>query len=399
MRFTLCELNICCIFAMKSNFKNMKDVLNPFFTSNYVSKEYFCNREYELEYLLRNVENNTNTTLISSRRLGKTGLIFRFFELLHDEKYIETVYIDVYSSRNIDDFINLLADGILRKFSEKTNIGRQFLKLLKGFRAVFTYDDISGTPQVQFNYQTTNDKEYTLQKLLQFLDQQPSPVVVAIDEFQQIAEYPEKNVEALLRTQIQQLQSVQFIFSGSKKHTLVEIFSNVKRPFYSSTQFLTLKKIDKEKYRNFIRSNFEKGKRTIDEDAIDYILNWTNTYTYYTQFLCNRAYSHKKVTLETVKMDCATILNEQESVFLQYRKLLTVKQWDLLVALAKEERLNQFYTKDFLTKYKLGSSSTIKRLVDALLEKEMILEESSTSETSYCVYDVFLMRWLQKTYP
>jgi sulfur carrier protein ThiS len=190
--------------------------------------------------------------------LGKTGLIFRFFELLHDEKYIETVYIDVYSSRNIDDFINLLADGILRKFSEKTNIGRQFLKLLKGFRAVFTYDDISGTPQVQFNYQTTNDKEYTLQKLLQFLDQQPSPVVVAIDEFQQIAEYPEKNVEALLRTQIQQLQSVQFIFSGSKKHTLVEIFSNVKRPFYSSTQFLTLKKIDKEKYRNFIRSNFEK---------------------------------------------------------------------------------------------------------------------------------------------
>jgi sulfur carrier protein ThiS len=377
----------------------MSTLSNPFLISNYESKEYFCDREDELQQLLRNVDNNANTTLISSRRLGKTGLIYRFFELLHEEKRIATVYIDVYSSRNIDDFIHLLADGILRKFTEKTPIGKQFIKILKGFRAVFTYDDISGTPQVQFNYQTVNDKEYTLQRLLQFLDTQPLRVVVAIDEFQQIAEYPEKNIEALLRTQIQQLKNVQFIFSGSKKHTLTEIFANAKRPFYASTQFLTLKSIDKEKYRHFIRLNFEKGKRTIEEEAINYILNWTNTYTFYTQFVCNRAYLHKKVTVEVVKRECAIILNEQESVFLQYRKLLTAKQWNLLVALAKEEKLNQFYSKDFMTKYKLGNSSTIKRMVDALLEKEMILEENSTTETTYRVYDIFLMRWLQRTYP
>jgi len=376
----------------------MKILANPFLISNYVSKEYFCDRENELQQLLRNAKNNANTTLISSRRLGKTGLIFRLFELLDEENDMATVYVDIYSSRNIEDFISLLADAILKRFPERTPVGKQLLKILRGFRAVFTYDDMSGAPQVQFNYRTSGDKEYTLQQLLQFLDRQSLPVLVAIDEFQQIAEYPEKNMEALLRTQIQQLKNVQFIFSGSKQHTLVEIFTNAKRPFYASTQFLTLTAIDKEKYRGFIRAHFETGKRSIDDEAIEYILNWTNTYTYYTQFVCNRVYFHKKINVEIVKQECAAILREQEPVFLQYRKLLTVKQWDLLVALAKEERLYQLYSKDFLSRYKLGNPSSIKRLADALIEKEMILEETTTGETGYRVYDVFLMHWLQRTY-
>lgn len=374
-----------------------KDV-NPFLVNSYISKDYFCDRDNELNILLRNVQGNVNTTLISPRRLGKTGLIFRFFELLGEKGDFGTVYVDIYSSRNLSDFIKLFTTAIIEKFPERTPVGKRFLKLLKGLRPVFSFDAITGVPQVQFNYQTENDKEYTLQQLLAFINEQPQPVVVAIDEFQQIADYPEKNVEAILRTYIQHLNRVCFIFSGSRRHTLMDIFANASRPFYSSTRFLNLEAIDKIVYRNFIREKFKQGKRTIDDESIDYVLEWTKGYTFYTQSLCNRLYILKHITLETVKAECLALLRENEPIYLQYRNLITSKQWEFLVALAKEESVSQVYSSEFLLKHQLGTPSSIRRLLDSLLEKEMVLETISSTGSSYSVYDVFLMRWMQRTY-
>lgn len=103
----------------------MKSDINPFLTNNYISKTYFCDREKELEVLQRNAQNNINTTLISPRRPGKTGLIQRLFESISVKNEFETVYVDIYASRNLSDFIALLADGILKKFPERTPIGKQ----------------------------------------------------------------------------------------------------------------------------------------------------------------------------------------------------------------------------------------------------------------------------------
>ncbi len=376
----------------------MKKDINPFLVKKYISKSYFCDREEELDLLFRNARNGIDTTLISPRRLGKTGLIHRFFEHLEEEKSMDFVYVDIYSTRNLSDFIMLLAEAILKKFSIKSSLGKKFMKLLRSFRPLFSFDEITGAPQVQFNFQSSSDKEFTLQKLLQFLDLQLKPVVVAIDEFQQIANYPEKNIEALLRTYIQQLKHVNFIFSGSQKHTLIEMFLSAKRPFYASTQFINLESIQADKYKLFIRQNFEKGKRNISTDSIDYLMDWTKGYTFYTQSVCNRLYNYKKIDLDIVKKECLQLLNENESVYFQYRKLITSKQWNFMVALAKEERVSQIYTKEFSKKHDLGAASTIKRMLEALLEKEMILESASKIGSSFCVYDVFLMRWLQRTY-
>lgn len=376
----------------------MKSDINPFLTNNYISKIYFCDREKELEVLQRNAQNNINTTLISPRRLGKTGLIQRFFESISEKNKFETVYVDIYASRNLSDFIALLADGILKKFPERTSIGKQFLRLLKGFSTLLRFDEITGTPQVQFHYQTNKEKEYTLQKLLTFVDTQTKPVIIAIDEFQEIACYPEKNVEALLRTYIQQLKNTHFIFCGSRKHTLVEIFSSAKRPFFASTQFLHLEPLDRAIYKQFISSKFVEGKRSIDIESIEYLLDWTKGYTFYTQSVCNRLYNHKKIDISTTKIVCNDLLTENESTFLQYRKLITNKQWDFLVALAKEETVIAVYSNEFLKKYNLGTPSTTSRILKSLIEKELILETIGKNETEYCVYDIFFMRWLQRTY-
>jgi uncharacterized protein len=376
----------------------MKKNINPFLTKNYISKEYFCNREKEIKFLYDNVKNGINTTLISPRRLGKTGLIYRFFEFLSEKNNMPCIYADVYATRNLSEFINVLAEAVLRQFPEKTGIGKKFMKVLKGMRPVLTFDALTGFPQVQFLFQSENEKETTLQKLLHFIDSQSSDVVVALDEFQQIAEYPETNVEAMLRTQIQHLRNTHFIFSGSRQHTLIEMFTSAKRPFYTGTRLLSLSRIDRIEYKQFIKAIFETGNKSIDDECIDYILDWTRTYTFYTQSVCNRAYSLKKADLDTVKRECQQLLLEYEPVYFQYRNLLTTKQWDFLIALAKEEDVVQVYSVDFLGKYQLGTPSAARRIIEALLSKEMILEMHTAQHTSYSVYDMFFMRWLQSTY-
>jgi len=376
----------------------MKKIVNPFLIKNYVSRDYFCNRDSELQYLYRNINNNVNTTLISPRRMGKTALIFRFFEHLTEKNVLHYIYIDVYATRNLNEFINVLAETVLNQFSPKSSISKKFLKLLKSLRPTFTYDALTGMPQVQFLIQNDTDKENTLQKLLNFVDSQNTDVVIAFDEFQQITNYPENNVEALLRTCIQQLKQTHFIFCGSQKHTLTEMFMSTKRPFFSSTQILSLNKIENSEYKVFIKSKFEQANKAIDDECIDYILAWTKTYTFYTQTVCNRVFSLKSINIDTVKRECLQLLIENEAVYFQFRSLLTVKQWDLLIALAKEEEVEQLYSKDFLNKYDLGAPSSMSRIVQSLLEKEMILEQHHQSHTNYTVYDVFLMRWLQITY-
>jgi AAA+ ATPase superfamily predicted ATPase len=185
---------------------------NPFLIKGYVSSKLFCDREKEMEELYSNIQNGIDTTLISPRRMGKTGLIFRFFDFLSKQKGVQSVYVDIYAARSLNDFIKLLAEAILLKFPERTSIGKQFLEVLKGFRPLIAYDAISGEPQIQIAYQSAQEKEYSLQGLLQFLNKQSSLIVLAIDEFQQITDFPEENTEALLRTYIQPLKNIRFIF-------------------------------------------------------------------------------------------------------------------------------------------------------------------------------------------
>jgi AAA+ ATPase superfamily predicted ATPase len=361
----------------------------------------FCDRENELKILQKNVESDINMTLISIRRMGKTGLIYRFFDEIHSENSdFITLYVDIFSARSLDDFVKLLAEAILTFYPEKTNFGQRFLKILKGFRPLISYDAISGAPQIQIAYQTPYEKEITLRSLLNFLEQQEKKVILAIDEFQQITEFPEKNIEALLRTYIQSLKNINFIFCGSRKTMMLDIFSNAKRPFFGMTQYMSLDKIDEQKYTEFIINLFAKHKKEIDSQDVNFILNWTNTHTYYTQALCNAvfSFSDKKIDLQTIKDTCAYILQSNESIYLQYRQLLTPAQWNFLIAVAKEERVTQITAQDFVSKYGIGTPANSIRISKALIDKDLLLADANLKEISYQVYDVFLMRWLQSKF-
>jgi len=373
---------------------------NPFILKGYKSSELFCDRENELVQLRSRLQNGIDTTLISPRRFGKTGLIFHLFDSLKEEKDIECLYVDINFALSQSDFNKLLAEAILKKFPEKTSIGKSFLNILKGFRPLIRFDAITGEPQVEITYSTETEKTHTLQGILHFLNTQKSLIVLAIDEFQQINEFPEKNTEAMLRSIVQNLHNIRFIFCGSKKSLMTDIFVSAKRPFFASTQFMNLDKIDRNRYADFIQKLFNENRKSIDNETVSFVLNWTKQHTFYTQSLCNLIFSISKRTADMTiaKSACAELMKRNETTYLQYKELLTAAQWKYLIAIAKEHDIEQLTAKYFLTKYNIGTPTDSSRLKNTLLEKELILETITKDQTFYRIYDVFFSHWLASEY-
>ena len=197
-------------------------------------------------------------TLISPRRYGKTGLIFRTFDDLREKNFI-CIYADIFSAQNLDDFIKILSEAVVSNLASDSLI-KKFFNALKNARPLLSYDPISGSPQVTLSFLTDSQKQPTLKSIFDFLEKQGKQIVFAIDEFQQIREFKETNVEALLRTYIQQLHHVKFIFSGSKKHLMADMFTNAKHPFYESSRTVYIDRIDLEKYKEFITGLFKKAR-------------------------------------------------------------------------------------------------------------------------------------------
>lgn len=373
---------------------------NPFLTKGYESAEYFCDRDDETATLISNIKNGRDTTLVSPRKFGKTGLILHTFETIKKKRLkFDTLYVDIYATLSLGDFTKTLAEAIMQAFPERTSIGKAFLTFLKVLRPTLTYDSISGAPQLQFNYGSHAEKEYTLKSLFEFLNTRDRGVVLAFDEFQQITEYPEKNVEALLRTYVQSMRNTRFIFCGSKKRLMAEMFTSAGRPFFSSTSMLTLGKIDGSKYADFIVRHFKEAGRSIDEESLAWILHWTRRHTFYTQALCNEVFSRgTNVTIPTVKAAAQYILDRESNYFLQYRELLTRQQWLLLVAVAKEGKVSKLASAKFLQQYGIGSITNARRAAQSLVEKELLLTTETKDKTEYQVYDVFLSHWLEREF-
>lgn len=374
---------------------------NPFIFRAYKSKDLFCDRQKELKELLDNSLSGADATLIAQRRIGKTGLILRLFDEIRTEKIpIVPIYADIFATRSLDDFIKTLSEAIMAAIPEKSSIGKKFSKFIKALRPMITYDPLTAAPQIQLTLQTEDEKKQTLKGLLTFLDNQDEKILLAIDEFQQIREYPEENVEALLRTIIQKLNNVTFLYCGSKRHMMLDIFSDERNPFYRSTEFLTLQKLDRDVYSDFIEGHFKRAGVEIERETIDYILEWTRCHTYFTQRLCHTVFNMAKgqVDLGLVKKAAAQILQSDSIVFGQYQQMLTVGQWNLLIAVAKEGTVSQITARSFLRKYRLGNPSSVSRSVASLIEKNLLDETVVEGETKYSLNDVFLSRWLEEKY-
>jgi hypothetical protein len=272
------------------------------------------------------------------------------------------------------------------------------MEMVQHFRPTITFDELTGSPSLSLSIQTKAQKEKSLGQIFSFLDSQNIRVVFAIDEFQQILEYPETNTESILRTLMQQLKNTSFIFCGSNQKLMHQIFNSAKRPFFASCTSMHLDAISQLDYKKFIAAKFKDYHRTIDRECLDFICDYTCLHTFYTQHFCYnlfaKQFEHTK--LEHALETAVEILKINENNFYQYKNLLTKAQWNLLAAIAKEQLVFQPQAKSFIQKYSLGTPALVKRGLDALLAKEMIYYQSGVEKPYYQVYDKFLMRWLSK---
>ena len=368
--------------------------VNPFLLSGYISPTYFCDREIETTNIISALSNNRNITLASIRRLGKTGLIKNVFYHLKDS-YFRLIYLDILSTQSLQELIRVLGNAIIadEKAHSKDYL-KKLAKLVSGIKARLVFDNLTGNPALEIGYTNHQEAEISIRQIFEYLASQKVKYIIAIDEFQQITNYPEKNVEAVLRSHIQHLTNVSFLYSGSNKHILTSMFSDYGRPFYQSTDFLQLKRIDQDVYADFIVQKFTENKRKIDKNEALNIIDYYDTYTLYVQsyFNCLFATNEKNITPHLIEIIKTTVLEEREYIFVNYRNLLTESQFDLLRAIAKEGSIEQPTSKQFMKKYNLSQPSSVTRSLKSLLDKQMVYQENNV----YKVYDVFFAKWLER---
>lgn len=374
----------------------MKKQTNPFPTTGYMGPEYFCDREAELSMLTKNIMGGNSTTLISLRRMGKTALIRHLFH--HLDTDIQTIYLDILPTESLNDLLNQFTASVGVALPENSSLGKKAWKFIRSLRPSITYDALQGTPIISIN-STPDQSKQSINELFTLLENSAKPTVIAIDEFQQILSYPEKQADAWLRSIIQKLNNVTFIFSGSQQHLMKEIFASPSRPFFRSTQFLKIGKIPTEIYRDFIIQKFHEEGKVVLQEVAEEILQWTDVHTYYVQLLCNRTFqsSSRQVDSNIWKEEANRILKEQEFVFFGYREMLTRPQWNLLKALAREGVVYQPSSAEFITVNKLGNPSTVMRSLKSLQKMEMVHRETNQDGISfYGIYDLLFRRWIEK---
>lgn len=392
----LAIINFITIFALR-NLRNDKTKMkpnNPFLITGYHSPEYFCDRESETSTIIDALHNGRNLTLVAPRRMGKTGLIrHAFHKLKEKEPEIVTLYMDIYSTQSLGDFIRLFANTVLGRLDNThqkalSRIGR----FIRSCRPVFTFDEFTGVPKVTVDVAPA-DEENTLKEIFEYIASSEQRCYIAIDEFQQIAEYPEKGVEALLRSYIQFVPNVNFIFAGSKQHVMQEMFASSKRPFYQSTQLLTIGAIDKEKYADFAISRFASHGVRLSQATFDAIYGKYDGHTWYIQNILNRLYSYNRdADMELVTYAGEQIVSELSYSYADMLKAYTLGQVRLLKAIAREGCVSELLAGDFIGRNNLKAASSVSASLKRLLENELVYK----SDSGYIIYDRFMGEWLRR---
>ena len=374
---------------------NNRTLTNPFIYQGYESPKYFCDREVETKTLLSHLKNGRNVTLISPRRIGKTGLIKNtFYHLKEQEKDATCLYIDIFATKNLHDFVELLGvmviNEIVRKnasFIEKT------ISFFSALRPVLSMDPLTGEPSVSITVEPSKE-DITIQSIFNYLNDSEQEVYIAIDEFQQIAEYPEKGTEALLRSYIQFAQHVHFIFSGSKFHLMAEIFGSPKHPFYQSTEMMGLKPLDSDVYYDFCLQFFKEKGGNIEKDIFEYLYNMFEGHTWYIQCIMNRLYEANTnvESIEQVNAAILSILVGREPQFESLSQFFTDNQFSLLKAIAKEGIVAQPTAGRFIKSHNLSGASSTKAALKVLEDKELVYRKPE----GYIIYDRFMDLWLKR---
>ena len=376
---------------------------NPFYITGIIPEPYFCDREKETTWFIRTLENKAHILLTSPRRMGKTQLIRHVFEQPSIKDNCYTFYTDIYPTTSLHELVLFLSKEIYSVLVPKGKaVIDKFLAGLHSLAGSIGYDPISGLPTFDIKLGNIHAPELTLEEIFRYLELADKPCVFAIDEFQQIALYPEKNVEALLRAHTQKMNNCLFIYAGSNRHILENMFNSAAKPFYNSAEQIYLDCIPKDVYTAFANEQFSKAGRKILPEAVSLAYDLFEGHTYYVHNVLHNAFAYlnadKVIDESDIHETLSNILEEKGRTFASVMNQLNFQQKETLIAIAKEGKARGVTSVAFVKKHALKSPSSVQYAISALLDKQLLTYQNEERTKTYSVSDRFLEMWICKTY-
>lgn len=369
----------------------------PFVFGVRVEGNTFTDRKEETNRLKMNFLYGVNTILISPRRMGKTSLVEKVCSLVESES-LKIAKIDAFGCRSEHDFINAFATAIVRATSTKWE---EWMKNAKTFLSRFVPKiSIGQDPLSEFSialeYNNSNTVTEDILQLPETIAKQKGiKIVICIDEFQQIADFPDSLTFQKKLRGIWQLQSnVSYCLYGSKKHMMETMFQSQSHPFYRFGDLLYLNKISEADWVEYICGRFNVTGKEISPELATEICTVTDRYSSYVQQLSWLVWLQTdfQATKEDVEYGIDHMLDACEPLFIQQTESLSSYQMNFLRALT-DGVTTGFTRSEILNNYQLGTAANISRLKKALTEKDLI---TLTAPKKLEISDPILALWLKR---
>lgn len=372
---------------------------NPFVVNGTIPEDLFCDRNEETMFLVKQVRNGRNTVLVSPRRMGKTGLIRHLFRQPDMLEAYNAFFVDLYATSSLQELCYVFGKTVFDRLKTRKALQwESFFQTIKSLRAGFKIDPITGEPKFELGIGAIESPVTTLEEIFSYLESADKPCVVAFDEFQQVAEFQEKRVEAMLRGLIQNCSHSSFIFCGSKQHTISQMFHTKARPFYQSAQLMDLRPLDREVYIDFAVRLFSQYDKRLERDVVDAVYGAYHGTTWYMQMVMNElfALTPKEGTCGLALLPQArqNIVEVQEGTYRTQLSMLSTRQKLVLQAIAREVTVKSVTSGSFIKKYSLDSPSSVQSALRGLMEKEIV----SSGEEGYSIGDFFFSEWMRERF-
>jgi AAA+ ATPase superfamily predicted ATPase len=369
---------------------------NPFAYSNYVTGESFCNRKKELSELLRYIKGSQNVLLYSHRRYGKSSLIRQVFrEIKGRNLNVGTMHVELYGTISEKDFITKSFQGLNQLESNFEKLLKSVSNALKSIKLNLSIDSATGGTSVSPSFEAVDEKT-VLEELMNILSKysQKRRLVIAFDEFQEVAGYTEDGFEKRLRSFIQQHSNICYIFSGSQQHLITEMFNSNKRAFYKLAESFPLEKIETKYYIPWVKNLFSQKNVHLPAEQIEEIVaRFENHPMYIQNFLFHLWEEPGK------KGFSPEIINKVENTIIEKRSLEHTVLWETLSINQKKTLklilLNNGYNlfnAGSLKSVNLKTGSLVTKALSSLKKKEIIVKNGN-----YQIQDIVFKKCLQKT--
>jgi len=371
----------------------------PFVYGKIATLDNFADREKETRHLIKNFRSLINTILISPRRWGKSSLVAKAAEAAREkDSRLRICHIDLFNIRSEEHFYEVLAQSVLEATS--TRWEEMVESVRKFFHSLVPKIVLAGDQQnefsLQFDWQEIKKKPDEILDLAEKIAKEKKmKIVICVDEFQNIAEFDSPLVlQKKLRSHWQRHQHVSYCLYGSKRHMMMEVFTNNSMPFYKFGDMLFLEKIDTQSWISFISERFASTGKSITPEQAELISRLADNHPYYVQQLAQQTWlrTKKKCQNSIVHTAHTSLVDQLSLLFTTITESLTTNQINLLKALIDNE--TALTSAETIKKYHFTSSASVIRVRNALVEKEIIDYHAG----KYSFMDPMYCFWLKDSY-